>query len=59
MQFQLSEEQFSVREAAREFTEQELLPGVIERDRSMSYPKEQVRKMSELGFYGNDGLARI
>ncbi len=52
MQFQLSEEQFSVREAAREFTEQELLPGVIERDRSMSYPKEQVRKMSELGFMG-------
>lgn len=52
MQFQLSEEQVSVREAAREFTEQELLPGVIDRDRTMSYPKEQVRKMSELGFMG-------
>lgn len=52
MQFHLTEEQISVREAAREFTEMELLPGVIERDRNMVYPREQVRKMSEMGFMG-------
>ncbi len=52
MQFQLSEEQLSVREAARDFTEQELLPGVIERDRMMAYPREQVNKMADMGFMG-------
>lgn len=52
MYFQLTEEQLSVRDAARDFTEQELLPGVIERDKLMSYPKEQVSKMSEMGFMG-------
>lgn len=42
----------AVKEAARDFTQQELLPGVIERDREMKYPKEQVRRMAEMGFMG-------
>lgn len=52
MQFELTEEQISVKEAARDFTVQELLPGVIERDRDMVHPTEQVRKMGEMGFMG-------
>ncbi len=52
MDFQLTEEQLAVQEAAREFTQKELLPGVIERDRDMIYPKEQVRMMAEMGFLG-------
>jgi alkylation response protein AidB-like acyl-CoA dehydrogenase len=52
MQFELTEEQISVKEAARDFTVQELLPGVIERDRDMIHPTEQVRKMGEMGFLG-------
>lgn len=52
MQFELTEEQISVKEAARDFTQSELLPGVIERDRDMKHPTEQVRKMAEMGFLG-------
>ncbi len=52
MIFELSEEQLAVKEAAREFAQKDLLPGVIERDRDMIFPTEQVRKMGELGFLG-------
>jgi alkylation response protein AidB-like acyl-CoA dehydrogenase len=50
--FQLSEEQLAVRDAARDFARNELLPGVIERDEHQTFPAEQVRKMGELGFMG-------
>jgi alkylation response protein AidB-like acyl-CoA dehydrogenase len=52
MFFELNEEQLAVKEAARDFAQNELKPGVIERDREMIFPKEQVRKMGELGFMG-------
>lgn len=52
MNFELTEEQMAVRDAAREFAQMELLPGVIERDDKQEYPKEQVKKMGELGFLG-------
>lgn len=52
MNFKLTEEQLAVQEAAREFAKNDLLPGVIERDRGMKYPTEQVRSMAELGFMG-------
>ncbi|MEL6862918.1 MAG: acyl-CoA dehydrogenase family protein [Bacteroidota bacterium] len=52
MTFELTEEQLAVQEAAREFAQKELKPGVIERDTHMTYPKEQIRKMAELGFMG-------
>lgn len=52
MFFALNEEQLAVQEAAREFAQKELKPGVIERDRTMAYPTEQVRMMGELGFLG-------
>jgi len=50
--FNLTEEQLAVKEAARNFAQNELKPGVIERDSKMEYPYEQVRKMAELGFLG-------
>lgn len=52
MNFQLSEEQQAVRQAAREFAQTELLPGVIERDTHQKFPADQVRKMGQLGFMG-------
>lgn len=52
MDFQLTEEQQAVRDAAREFAQKELLPGVIERDEKQLFPAEQVKKMGELGFLG-------
>ncbi|MFM2393326.1 MAG: hypothetical protein RLZZ546_1308 [Bacteroidota bacterium] len=52
MDFIISEDQLAVKEAARDFTQQVLLPGVIERDKLMKYPKEEVMKMAEMGFMG-------
>ena len=52
MKFSLSEEQILVRDAAREFAQTELLPGVIERDELQKFPHNLVKKMAELGFMG-------
>ena len=52
MNFELTEEHLAVQQAAREFAQTELLPGVIERDEQQKFPAEQVRKMGELGFMG-------
>jgi alkylation response protein AidB-like acyl-CoA dehydrogenase len=52
MNFQLTEEHLAVQEAAREFAQSELLPGVIERDTEAKFPHDQIKKMGELGFMG-------
>ena len=52
MNFELTEEQIAVRDAAREFANSELLPGVIERDSNAKFPTDQIKKMGELGFMG-------
>ncbi len=52
MDFTLSEEQLMIQQAARDFAQQELLPGVIERDEEQRFPSEQIKKMGELGFLG-------
>ncbi|MCB9284764.1 MAG: acyl-CoA dehydrogenase [Lewinellaceae bacterium] len=52
MFFDLTEEQLAVRDAARDFAQNELKPTVIDRDREMRFPKEEVRKMAEMGFLG-------
>lgn len=52
MNFQLTEEQLAVQQAARDFARTELLPGVIERDTHQKFPAEQIKKMGELGFMG-------
>src|ERR1700712_3305556 len=52
MQFNLTDEQLMIRQAARDFAQTELKPGVIERDEHQKFPVEQVRKLGELGFMG-------
>lgn len=52
MDFSLTEEHLMIRDAAREFAQTELLPGVIERDNKQEFPQELVRKMGDLGFMG-------
>ena len=52
MNFELTEEHKMIRDAARDFAQTELLPGVIERDEKQSFPKEQIKKLGELGFLG-------
>ena len=52
MNFELSEEHKMIRDAARDFAQTELLPGVIERDEAQKFPTEQIKKLGELGFLG-------
>ncbi|HBK87421.1 MAG: acyl-CoA dehydrogenase [Cyclobacteriaceae bacterium] len=52
MNFQLTEEQLAVQQAARDFAQTELLPGVIDRDTQSKFPEALQRKMGELGFMG-------
>jgi alkylation response protein AidB-like acyl-CoA dehydrogenase len=52
MLFELSEEQLMIQQAARDFAQTELKPGVIERDEHQKFPTEQIKKLGELGFLG-------
>jgi alkylation response protein AidB-like acyl-CoA dehydrogenase len=52
MNFTLTEEHLNVQQAARDFAQTELLPGVIERDEKQKFPMEQIKKLGELGFLG-------
>ena len=52
MNFSLSEEQLMVRNAARDFAQTELKPGVIKRDELQEFPDNLVKKMGALGFMG-------
>ena len=52
MLFQFTEEQLMIQQAARDFAENELKPGVIERDEHQKFPAEQVKMLGELGFLG-------
>ena len=52
MDFQLTDEQQMIRQAARDFAQTELLSGVIARDESQSFPPELIQKMGNLGFLG-------
>lgn len=52
MDFKLTEEQLMIQQAAKDFAQTELLPGVIERDEHSKFPAEQVKMMADLGFMG-------
>jgi len=52
MNFELTEEQKAVRDAARDFAQNVLKPGVIERDREQRFPAEEIKQLGELGFMG-------
>jgi alkylation response protein AidB-like acyl-CoA dehydrogenase len=52
MHFELSEEQKAVRDAARDFAQNVLKPGVIERDREQKFPTAEIKQLGGLGFLG-------
>lgn len=52
MQFQFTEEQLMIQQAARDFAQNELKAGVIERDEHQKFPAEQIKQLGELGFLG-------
>ncbi len=52
MNFELSEEHLAVKAAARDFAQNVLKPGVIERDRDQRFPAEEIKQLAELGFMG-------
>lgn len=67
MDFNLTEEHLMIQQAARDFAQNELLSGVIERDEKQIFPAEQIKKMGQLGFmgmmvdpkYGGSGLDTV
>jgi butyryl-CoA dehydrogenase len=52
MSFELTEEQKMIRAMVREFARTEILPTAAERDRTREFPRENLRKMGELGLLG-------
>ncbi len=52
MLFDLTEEHLMIQKAARDFANDVLKPGVIERDELQKFPAEQIKQMGELGFMG-------
>jgi len=52
MNFELSEEHKAVKEAARDFAQNVLKPGVIQRDNDQQFPAEEIKQLGELGFMG-------
>ncbi|HET7120481.1 MAG TPA: acyl-CoA dehydrogenase family protein [Solirubrobacterales bacterium] len=52
MDFQLSDEQKLIKEAAREFAEREILPRVRDNDRAGRFDRELARKLGAIGFLG-------
>lgn len=52
MKFELTEEQIAVKEAARDFAQNVLKPGVIDRDNEQRFPAEEIKQLAELGFLG-------
>jgi len=52
MNFELTEEQIAVRDAARDFAQNVLKPGVIDRDREQRVAYDEIKQLGELGFLG-------
>ena len=52
MNFILSETEKLLQKTAKEFADNHLRPGVIERDKNAEFPSEQIKMMGELGFMG-------
>ena len=67
MNFEFTEEQLMIKQAAKDFAVNECLPGVIDRDEHQRFPKDQILKLAELGFmgmmvspeYGGSGLDTV
>ena len=52
MDFNLTSEQQLIKQTAADFSKEELLHGVVDRDKNKIWPKDQISKMANLGFMG-------
>lgn len=52
MNFEFTEEQLMIQQAARDYAQRELIQDVIERDTHAIYPEKHVKALAELGFMG-------
>ncbi len=52
MNFEFTEDQLAIRDAAKDFAENEIAPSAVARDIKAEFPDEIVKKMGELGFMG-------
>lgn len=52
MHFELTEEQEMLKKMMREFSDEVVAPGAVERDRSKQFPSEVFRQLGELGILG-------
>lgn len=52
MNFELTEEQKAVRDAARDFAQNVVKPTAIERDNTQTFAAEEMKQLGELGFMG-------
>lgn len=52
MNFEFTEEQLMIQQAARDYAQRELIKDVIERDNKAEYPTQHIKNMAKLGFLG-------
>lgn len=52
MNFDLTDEQQMIRKTIREFADEVVAPGAIERDRTKEFPKDIFRQLGEMGMMG-------
>ncbi|TVQ91263.1 MAG: acyl-CoA dehydrogenase [Bacteroidetes bacterium] len=52
MNFEFTEEQLMIQQAAKDFAERELLHDVIERDAKGTFADDRIKQLAELGFLG-------
>ena len=52
MNFEYSEEQIMIQQAARDYAQRELIKDVTERDEKAEFPTEHIKNLAELGFLG-------
>ncbi len=52
MDFEFTEEQLMIRQAARDYAERELIQDVLERDAKAEFPTRHIKNLTDLGFMG-------
>lgn len=52
MNFEFTEEQLMIQQAARDYAQRELIQDVLERDEKAIFPERHIKNLAELGFMG-------